>query len=419
MAREIVGTSPTTNELLYKDDAGNYEWVDASPKEVAKETAKIETAEGFLSGPSAMAVTGPTVTVGGVDFPVQQPDPYQYWGASADVTAPQPYYPKPAPPAPPGGGFAPPEEGFAPPEEGGPGGVVDTASDAAGLNPPPTPPPTGGGLPIPGWWTGTPQQWNSLPLEEQLFYNNAYGTPIAPERGPLPYDGEEFELPDGSTGYYYYDAAGSIKFQRISEKGTAWEQQYQQDILAWQKEQQLAEQAQWEQEQAWQEQQWADQEAYRQQQLSWQEQQFQQEQAFEQQQFAWMQQQATAQQTQQQQNYLANLQANPASWLEYAGAAGTTPAIQPWMIPLMGQEYAGTVAGAPLPGWEGQSMNMSQLPELTDPSRQYQARMGPTAFQQYAGYQQAATGIPPTELEYRLWSQAPPGGGVQSLGYVR
>ena len=114
----------------------------------------------------------------------------------------------------------------------------------------------------------------------------------------------------------------------------------------------------------------------------------------------------------------AQLAAQPASWLQYAAYTGEQPAIQPWMIPLMGQQYAGTVAGAPLPGWEG-GTDLSQLPELTRPSRQFQARMGPTALAQYQGYQQARTGIRPEETQFRLWAGAPPGGQSQGLSFTR
>ncbi len=116
---------------------------------------------------------------------------------------------------------------------------------------------------------------------------------------------------------------------------------------------------------------------------------------------------------------LANLRANPASWLEYASMANQQPAIQPWMLPLMPQEYAGTVAGAPIPGWQAGAPTMAELPQLTNPGIQYQARMGPTALQQYYGYQQARTGATPTESQWRLWSQAPPSGSSKGLVWQR
>ena len=118
----------------------------------------------------------------------------------------------------------------------------------------------------------------------------------------------------------------------------------------------------------------------------------------------------------QKQQELAQLAAQPHSWLEYAALAGEQPAIQPWMLPLMPQEYAGA-AGEPIPGWGAESM--AGMPALTRPSRQYQARMGPTALQQYGGYRQARTGERPEETEFRLWSQAPPGGQHRGLTQVR
>ncbi len=115
----------------------------------------------------------------------------------------------------------------------------------------------------------------------------------------------------------------------------------------------------------------------------------------------------------------ARLAASPLSWLQYASYTGETPAIQPWMIPLMGQQYAGTVAGAPIPGWQGDAPSLQDLPQLTRPSRQYQARIGPTALQQYQGYQQARTGATPQETDWRLYSAAPPGGTYRGLSYAR
>lgn len=133
--------------------------------------------------------------------------------------------------------------------------------------------------------------------------------------------------------------------------------------------------------------------------------------------YAWQQEEARRQ-------YGAQLAAQPQSWLQYAAYTGEQPAIQPWMQPLMPQQYAGLGAGAAIPGWQApqaQQMGgapmqgMAGMPELTRPSRQYQARMGPTAMAQYGGYQQARTGIQPEELQFRLWAGAPPGGQYQGL----
>ncbi len=137
--------------------------------------------------------------------------------------------------------------------------------------------------------------------------------------------------------------------------------------------------------------------------------------------YAWQQEEARRQ-------YGAQLAAQPQSWLQYAAYTGEQPAIQPWMQPLMPQQYAELGAGAAIPGWQapqaGQmggapAQGMAGLPELTRLSRQYQARMGPTATQQYLGYRQARTGGRPEEEQWRLWSGAPPGGQYQGLRYTR
>jgi len=171
---------------------------------------------------------------------------------------------------------------------------------------------------------------------------------------------------------------------------------------------------------------------YQQQQLAYQ----QQQQAFQQQQLAQQRQQAEAelgfqreqmawQQAESQRQYGAQLGAQPKSWLEYAAYTGEQPSIQPWMLPLMPQQYAGMVAGEPIPEWvtqpqgEGQAFSMAGLPQLTTPGRQYQARMGPTAMQQYYGYRQARTGVTPEEEQWRLWSQSPPSGQYSGLSWNR
>jgi len=121
---------------------------------------------------------------------------------------------------------------------------------------------------------------------------------------------------------------------------------------------------------------------------------------------------------QEQQQHLAQLRAEPASWLQYAAAAGQPAVVQPWMQPLMPQEYTQFGAGEPIPGFAG-TEGMAGMPQLTTPSRQYQARMGPTAMEQYYGYEQARTGARPEETEWRLWSQAPPAGTYGGLRYTR
>lgn len=83
------------------------------------------------------------------------------------------------------------------------------------------------------------------------------------------------------------------------------------------------------------------------------------------------------------------------------------------------QEYnpASYAAGS----WAGYnpSLPLGQMPTLTRPSRQYQARMGPTALDQYYTYVQARTGITPQEMQFRLWSMSPPGGRFGGLRYTR
>lgn len=125
-------------------------------------------------------------------------------------------------------------------------------------------------------------------------------------------------------------------------------------------------------------------------------------------QLAWSKEQWGQQQAMEQKNYLSNLAAQPHSWLEYAAASGQAPVIQPWMLPLMPQDY-NISAGQTIPGWN--PTNMTGMPQLTNPSAQYSARMGPTAQQQYYGYEQALTGANPEESQWRLWSMAPPSGG--------
>ncbi len=156
--------------------------------------------------------------------------------------------------------------------------------------------------------------------------------------------------------------------------------------------------------------------AYRQQQLTENARQFgltqQQQQSELEAQKAWQQQQLEADK----QARLATLAASPKSWLEYAAQANQAPAIQPWMLPLMSSDYY-TSAGEQIPGW--QQGDMRSMPALTTPSTQYTARMGPTAQQQYLGYQQAQQGATPEETQFRLWSQAPSSGKWGGLAVRR
>ena len=147
----------------------------------------------------------------------------------------------------------------------------------------------------------------------------------------------------------------------------------------------------------------------------WEEEQSLWERQYLQKQFTWEQEESRRQAGMQQQQYLAGLAAKPLSWLEYAAASRQPPVVQPWMLPLMPQEYSQLQAGQAIPGYTPTSM--AGMPELTRPSRQYQARMGPTSLQQYQGYRQARTGERPEETEFRLWSKAPPSGQFSPIGY--
>ena len=136
-----------------------------------------------------------------------------------------------------------------------------------------------------------------------------------------------------------------------------------------------------------------------------------------QEQLQWEQERFGQEEERRQQNYLADLAANPISWLEYASASGEQPAVQPWMLPLMQGQYQGLQAGESIPGYDAE--DMSSMPELLRPSRQLQARMGPTGLAGLAGYRQARTGIRPEELDFRQRSSAPPGGRFAGLSRRR
>ncbi|KKL69381.1 hypothetical protein LCGC14_2115540, partial [marine sediment metagenome] len=143
---------------------------------------------------------------------------------------------------------------------------------------------------------------------------------------------------------------------------------------------------------------------------------------FREQQFGFQREQLEAEQlfreqqlTGQREERLAQLAAQPISWLQHAALSGQTPVVQPWMIPLMrpGQNLQ---VGQPIPGFQPAlpggaveqggfipgtatpsplGTQFANLPELRRPSAQLFARMGPTAQQQFLGFRQARTGIPP------------------------
>lgn len=126
----------------------------------------------------------------------------------------------------------------------------------------------------------------------------------------------------------------------------------------------------------------------------------------------WLKEQEAGRLAAEKQQRLAQLGAQPISWLQYAAESQQPPVIQPWMLPLQERDY-GWQVGQPIPGYTPE--NMTGMPTLTTPSRQYQARMGPTAEQKYLGYQQAQTGALPEETQWRLWSHAPPSGQFTGL----
>lgn len=133
------------------------------------------------------------------------------------------------------------------------------------------------------------------------------------------------------------------------------------------------------------------------------------------------------QQQEAERRYGAELAAKPMAWLQHAAYTGQQPVVQPWMQPLMPQQYEQLGAGQPIPGWQapaagqmyGQAPDMTGMPELTTPSAQYWARMGPTAQQQLLGYRQARTGARPEETQFRRWSAAPPSGQYRGLTRAR
>jgi len=123
---------------------------------------------------------------------------------------------------------------------------------------------------------------------------------------------------------------------------------------------------------------------------------------------------------------LAQLAAQPISWLQHAALSGQQPVVQEWMKPLMrpgqalqvGQPIPGFQAGAPGAGFvsgtatpQPLGTQFANLPELRRPSAQLFARMGPTAQAQWAGFRQARTGVPPQETLFRQRQSGPPGAG--------
>ena len=92
-----------------------------------------------------------------------------------------------------------------------------------------------------------------------------------------------------------------------------------------------------------------------------------------------------------------------------------------WLNSLSQMRYQRprTNVGTWMPSVASRKYPLGGMTGLARPSRQYQARIGPTALAQYAGYEQARTGITPEELQWRLWSMAPPGSGYRGLRWRR
>jgi hypothetical protein len=149
--------------------------------------------------------------------------------------------------------------------------------------------------------------------------------------------------------------------------------------------------------------------------------------------FLWDKEQAEKQLAAEKEKYAAELRAKPVNWLQYAAYTGETPVIQPWMKPLMSQQYKDFGIGQAIPGWSNSSGGVQKmgtntigtndmlaetdLPDLLNPSAQYMARLAPSMRQQYYGYQQADTGATPEDTQWWLGNMAPPGGQNTGLRY--
>lgn len=110
------------------------------------------------------------------------------------------------------------------------------------------------------------------------------------------------------------------------------------------------------------------------------------------------------------------LYGSPAGGGQVAPPSPTAPqrgSYVPPRMPRPDQLYGGT-SPTPEP-----YLPLGGLPQLTRPSQQYMARMGPTAMQQYYGYEQARTGASPQEQMWRLQQMAPPGGRYSGLTWLR
>lgn len=209
--------------------------------------------------------------------------------------------------------------------------------------------------------------------------------------GLTPAEKERFRLQEEAA------AAEEARWREQMEQ-QEWQREQAEATRAWQEQQATQAGTQWQQ-------QFAQSQMQAQRQYEMQQQQWGQ-------QMQWSQQQAMMQQQEAERRERARLSAQPMSWLQYASYTGETPAIQPWMEPLMGGQ-----AGQAIPGWTPEGGEA--MPTLTTPSAQLWGRMGPQAQQMYAGYKQARTGVRPEETAFRMGAGAPPGGRATSLRWTR
>lgn len=95
--------------------------------------------------------------------------------------------------------------------------------------------------------------------------------------------------------------------------------------------------------------------------------------------------------------------------------APTPTAYAPGTAYATGAQANTGAIGQPISGWP----NAQNMPSLYPPATQYTARMGPTAYGQYQGYQRYTTGASPEETNFRLWSRTPPSGTYSGLTFMR
>jgi hypothetical protein len=272
----------------------------------------------------------------------------------------------------------------------------------------------------------------------------------APVKPPIPppfpggaQQGQVVTMPDGSTGFYSYDANGQPQFNRLtnptgqgasgetdSEKALKMAQAAYYNAQAQGKTNQPPMYSQWgsnpyDNPDTTQQEgqfnpitgQWEPPPGYtspfQQAQFDWQKQQADMQNQLQQQQFSWQKEQFQLQQEADKAARLANLRANPASWLEYASASGQTPTVQAWMKPLAAPG-SNLEVGSPLTQYNASGPSMGLSPLLA-PSAQYMSRIAPSSQQQYAGYQQALTGATPQDTSWLLNQSTAPGGNFGGL----